>query len=71
MKGRAVIFASAAPRLVLGAPWLHGHLDDTVRALLSEPWVLDCDTTIKPLHGRQEGTVVNYNPKKPGRPSHA
>ena len=54
-----------------GASWLHGHLDDTVRPLLSEPWVLDCDTTIKPLYGHQEGAVVSYNPKKPGRPSHA
>jgi hypothetical protein len=39
--------------------------------LLSEPWVLDCDTTIKPLYGHQEGAVVGYNPHKPGRPSHA
>ncbi|MDE0279164.1 MAG: transposase, partial [Defluviicoccus sp.] len=54
-----------------GTSWLQGHLDDTVRPLLSEPWVLDCDTTIKPLYGRQEGAVVSYNPKKPGRPSHA
>ena len=54
-----------------GASWLHGHLDDSVRPLLSEPWVLDCDTTIKPLYGHQEGAVVSYNPKKPGRPSHA
>lgn len=41
-----------------GASWLHGHLEDTVRPLLSEPWVLDCDTTIKPLYGHQEGAVV-------------
>ena len=54
-----------------GASWLHGHLDDTVRPLLSGPWVLDCDTTIKPLYGHQEGAVVSYNPRKPGRPSHA
>lgn len=46
-----------------GASWLQGHLDDTVRPLLSEPWVLDCDTTIKPLYGHQEGAVVGYNPK--------
>ena len=39
--------------------------------VLTTPWVLDCDTTIKPLYGRQEGAVVSYNPKKPGRPSHA
>ena len=24
-----------------GASWLHGHLEDTVRPLLCEPWVLD------------------------------
>jgi len=54
-----------------GTTWLQGHLDDTVRPLLSEPWVLDCDTTVKPLFGHQEGAVVGYNPHKPGRPSHA
>jgi hypothetical protein len=38
---------------------------------LSEPWILDVDTTVKPLYGRQEGAVVSYNPHKPGRPSHS
>ena len=38
--------------------------------LLAEPWILDVDTTIKPLYGHQEGAVLGYNPKKPGRPSH-
>ena len=46
-----------------GTSWLHGHLDDMVRPLLSEPWVLDCDTTIKPLYGHQEGAVVSDNPQ--------
>jgi hypothetical protein len=41
-----------------------------VEPLLSEPWILDVDTTLKPLYGRQEGAVVGYNPRKPGRPSH-
>jgi hypothetical protein len=31
---------------------------------------LDTDVTVKPLYGKQEGAVVGYNPKKPGRPSH-
>ncbi|WP_396957610.1 hypothetical protein [Nitrosomonas sp.] len=35
------------------------------------PWILDIDTKIKPLYGKQEGAVVSYNPKKPGRPSHS
>jgi hypothetical protein len=38
---------------------------------LSEPWILDIDSTVKPLYGHQEGAVVSYNPHKPGRPSHS
>ncbi len=53
-----------------GLAWLQTHLDYCVWPLLSEPWVLDIDSTIKPLYGRQEGAVVGYNPHKPGRPSH-
>ena len=56
---------------VAGEAWLHHHLQETVEPLLSEPWVMDCDTTVKPLYGHQEGAVVGYNPHKPGRPSHA
>jgi hypothetical protein len=54
-----------------GEAWLHRHLKDTVEPLLSTPWILDCDTTVKPLYGHQEGAAVGYNPHKPGRPSHA
>lgn len=54
-----------------GVAWLEGHLADSVGALLDAPWILDIDTTIKPLYGKQEGAVVSYNPKKPGRPSHS
>src|SRR5512134_2721164 len=53
-----------------GVDWLQRHLDYTFRPLLGEPWILDVDTTVKPLYGRQEGAVVGYNPHKPGRPSH-
>jgi hypothetical protein len=53
-----------------GMDWLQAHLDYCVSPLLQEPWVLDVDTTIKPLYGTQEGAVVGYNPRKPGRPSH-
>ena len=53
-----------------GLKWLQTHLDYCVWPLLSEPWVLDIDSTIKPLYGRQEGAAVSYNPHKPGRPSH-
>jgi hypothetical protein len=53
-----------------GVQWLQAHLDYCVRPLLAEPWVLDVDATIKPLYGHQEGAVVGYNSRKPGRPSH-
>src|ERR1700755_3040079 len=53
-----------------GLTWLQSHLDYCVAPLLDEPWVLDVDTTIKPLYGEQEGAELGYNPHKPGRPSH-
>ena len=54
----------------LGVTWLQEHLERSVLPLLKAPWILDVDTTVKLLYGRQEGAVVGYNPKKPGRPSH-
>lgn len=54
-----------------GADWLQAHLDASVHPLLSAPWILDVDVTVKPLYGTQEGAEIGYNPKKPGRPSHA
>jgi hypothetical protein len=54
-----------------GFSWQQEHLDYCTRPLLSEPWILDADTTVKPLYGHQEGAVVSYNPHKPGRPSHS
>ena len=54
-----------------GTAWLDGHLSDSVAPLLEAPWILDTDTTIKALYGHQEGAVLGYNPRKPGRPSHA
>ena len=54
-----------------GIAWLQRHLDQCTAPLLGEGWILDADTTIKPLYGHQEGAVLGYNPKKPGRPSHA
>src|ERR1700740_1590744 len=51
-----------------GVQWLQPNLDYFARPLLDEPGVLDVDATIKPLYGHQEGAVVGYNPRKPGRP---
>ena len=55
-----------------GMGWLDGNLSASVIQLLDASWILDTDTTIKPLYGKQqEGAEVSFNPKKPGRPSHA
>ena len=51
--------------------WQGKHLHATWERLLCEPWMLDIDTTVKTVFGRQEGAEVGYNPHKPGRPSHA
>jgi hypothetical protein len=50
--------------------WLQSHLQSCYEPLLSTPWILDVDVTVKPLYGHQEGAKRGYNPHKPGRPSH-
>ena len=50
--------------------WQQRELRAVWEPLLYEPWVLDIDTTIKTIYGRQEGAEIGYNPHKPGRPSH-
>jgi len=50
--------------------WLQDHLMRCYGPLLYEPWILDIDSSVKPLYGHQEGAVVGYNPQKFGRPSH-
>lgn len=61
-------FAAAAPEAC--AVWQIGALQQTWRAGLRWPWILDLDVTVKPIYGHQEGAEVGYNPHKPGRPSH-
>lgn len=51
--------------------WLSGCFEQFHQGVLEVPWVLDVDTTVKPLYGKQQGAVLGYNPTKPGRPSHA
>lgn len=50
--------------------WQKEHLKNCYEQLLIEPWILDIDTTVKPLYGNQEGAEIGYNPQKPGRPAH-
>jgi Transposase DDE domain group 1 len=53
-----------------GLQWQQEHIDRCTHPLLGERYIIDIDVTAKPLYGHQEGAVVSYNPKKPGRPSH-
>ena len=50
--------------------WQQGNNLKTLGPLLEQKWILDIDTTIKPIYGHQEGAEISYNPHKPGRPSH-
>ncbi|MCN4144445.1 MAG: hypothetical protein LC437_05065 [Thiohalomonas sp.] len=53
-----------------GIEWLQRHLQSCYAPLLTTPWILDVDLTVKPLYGHQEGAKKGYNAQKPGRPSH-
>lgn len=50
--------------------WMDQALLESVQHALGTAWILDVDTTVKTLFGRQEGAEIGYNPHKPGRPSH-
>jgi hypothetical protein len=50
--------------------WLDLHLNATFEPLLEQEWILDIDSTVKTLYGKQQEARVGYNPTKPGRPSH-
>ncbi len=43
--------------------WLQSHLQSCYEPLLSTPWILDVDVTVKPLYGHQEGAQLGYNPR--------
>jgi hypothetical protein len=45
-------------------------LKESTREALLTDWILDVDTTIKLLFGHQAGAEMDYNPTKPGLPSH-
>lgn len=51
-----------------GVAWLDTHLHESTAPLLDVPWILDIDTTIKPLYGEQEGAVVSLQPAQTGPP---
>lgn len=49
--------------------WLRKAELSSVLPLLGEPYVLDLDTSVRQVYGRQEGAEAGYNPTKPGHPS--
>lgn len=49
--------------------WLSKSERAAVLPLLRERYILDLDTSVKIVYGRQEGAEVGYNPTKHGRPS--
>ena len=49
--------------------WLLAQERTAVLPLLAERYILDLDTSVKLVYGRQEGAEVGYNPTRPGRPS--
>ena len=51
--------------------WLKQHLTVPLHPIMQDGgWILDVDSTVKPIYGKQEGAEVGYNPNKRGRPSH-
>lgn len=50
--------------------WQQKHYRKCWEPLLGEAWILDIDSTIKTIYGRQQKAEVGYNPYRPGRPSH-
>jgi hypothetical protein len=62
--------AQRTAQLAKSTTWMDTALGESVDDALKTPWVLGCDTTVKPLYGHQAGAEVSYNPQKPCRPSH-
>jgi hypothetical protein len=48
-----------------GLEWISNQILGCISPMSGLHWILDIDVTVKPLYGRQEGTVVGYNPQKP------
>ena len=47
--------------------WMDQSLNRTFEPLLTEPWVLDIDATIKTLYGHQEQARIGYPPNRADR----
>ena len=51
--------------------WLNTHLKKSWEPMTENDWILDIDSTVKPVFGHQEGAKVGYNPSYKGRPSYS
>ena len=58
--------AAQQAQLARAVQWMQEQFEHSIAQATATPWILDCDTTIKPLYGKQDGAVVSYNPHKPG-----
>lgn len=51
--------------------WLDHHLKRSWEPMTEYDWILDIDSTVKPVFGHQEGAKIGYNPAYKGRPSYS
>jgi hypothetical protein len=55
-----------------GQSWVSDLLMETLLPVVTKaPWILDLDSTVVTVYGKQGGTAVGYNPMKKGRPSYS
>ena len=55
-----------------GQAWLQDLLLESLLPVVRKgPWILDLDSTVVTVFGKQRGAEKGYNPTKPGRPSYS
>ncbi|MGA7951357.1 MAG: transposase [Thiobacillaceae bacterium] len=62
--------AARLAQLAKSTAWMDTALSESTREALRTAWILDVDTSVKPLYGHQAGAEIGYNPTRRGRPSH-
>ena len=66
---RAVKALALDPR---GQAWVADLLLESLLPVVTKaPWILDLDSTVVTVYGKQGGSAVGYNPTKKGRPSYS
>lgn len=55
-----------------GQAWVSDLLLESLLPVVRQgPWILDLDSTVVTVYGKQGGSAVGYNPTKRGRPSYS